>query len=493
MRFFAHDGQTVHGPSRVEELTRLPNFDGDTLVCPVGSDNSADWKPALAYPPFRAILLAPKPKPAPAPTPAPPAPTARCPRCAHLNPDKSSFCNACGSRMDGRAEPPPAAAPVPLPAPTPAPAAFEPPAPVAPDPFRLEPSVAEFPAPSPVSPAVAPEAPAPAAPAPLAAPGNWRRTLLAAFASAALVSAALGWWLLRPATKRAASAPELDLTPPAPSSPASSGPSALSKPILSAPASAPAAPAPPAVSALPAPAPAPAAPAAPSAMRAAEAKPAKPAKHAPRRAARSPRAKKAKALSAAAKKAPHDPLEDLTAPEAAAAPAPAEAAKTPESAAPAKPEPAKPAAPADAGDDGFLLPGVPRRVPPASKRAPKPEAPAAGAAPAAAAPAAPPEIGEDASANQVREQFDFCSQLTSQGAYADYFDTCLCASARQAAPYKGSRVVYAAAMKKTSDARSPKGPTAIGAIVLDGPTAKVTTNKGPENWTLEDGLWCKAP
>ncbi|MCR4294182.1 MAG: hypothetical protein NUW21_01505, partial [Elusimicrobia bacterium] len=74
---------------------KLPGFDGDTLVCPVGSDDSADWKPALAYPPFKkALLEAPLPAPAapPAPAPAPPAPapapapkTVPCPSCAHAN------------------------------------------------------------------------------------------------------------------------------------------------------------------------------------------------------------------------------------------------------------------------------------------------------------------------------------------------------------------------------------------------------------------------
>jgi hypothetical protein len=485
VRFFAHDGQTVHGPSRVEELTSLPNFDGDTLVCPVGSENSADWKPALAYPPFRAVLLAPARKPAPAP---PPAATARCPRCAHSNPLKARFCNDCGGRMDGEAQaaaPMTAAAtaPVPLPATLP-PAALETPPP---DPFRLEPmlpaATAPFPEPAPVE--VVPD-PAPAAPPP-AATGAWRKTLLAAFASAALFSSVLGWWLLRPAAKKAAATPDMDLTPPAPSAPAPVAASPASAPIP-APQAPPAAPAAPvAASPLPAATPAPAKPA-PAAA------PTKPAK--PRRAARAPRAKKVK-TSAAPKSAPHDPLEDLTAP--GTTPEPSQATKD---AAPAAKEPAaKPAAPADAAEDGFLLPGVPRRVPPSSKRAPaaKPAADApgeddkTGASAAAPAASAPAEAGEDASANQVREQFDFCSQLTTQGAFADYFDTCLCSAARLAAPYKGNRSLYAAAMKTLAESRPSKAPSAVGAITLDGGVAKVKTNKGPETWTLEDGLWCKAP
>ena len=88
MRFFAHDGKSTHGPAGIEELLKLPGFDGDTLVCPVGSDDSADWKPALAYPPFKkALLEAPVSLGAPAPVPAaepakpslPPLPSAHSP------------------------------------------------------------------------------------------------------------------------------------------------------------------------------------------------------------------------------------------------------------------------------------------------------------------------------------------------------------------------------------------------------------------------------
>ncbi len=176
MRFFAHDGKSTHGPAGIEELLKLPGFDGDTLVCPVGSDDSSDWKPALAYPPFKKALLdasAPAPKPvlsepklppmpailpmapsAPAspfdppkadalPVPAPfplsmpvapalppmpalpatsaPLPAAApatkpCPRCNHANLLEARFCNSCGAHMDGRLEdlsPAPAFSPAP--------------------------------------------------------------------------------------------------------------------------------------------------------------------------------------------------------------------------------------------------------------------------------------------------------------------------------------------------------------------------------------------
>ncbi len=178
MRFFAHDGKSTHGPAGIEELLKLPGFDGDTLVCPVGSNDTADWKPALAYPPFKKALLeavsapapveppkpaflppmpaivpmapapvesampvpAPFPLPLPAapasvatPAPAPAPKTVPCPRCAHANLEDARYCNKCGARMDGKAEdisvpaavaPPPVlpSAPVLPPAPIAAPA-----------------------------------------------------------------------------------------------------------------------------------------------------------------------------------------------------------------------------------------------------------------------------------------------------------------------------------------------------------------------------------
>lgn len=201
MRFFAHDGKATHGPAGIEELLKLPGFDGDTLVCPVGSDDSADWKPALAYPPFKkALLEAPVAAAAPAPAPPPPAPlvsplspmllpgapalsalppvsvlppmpmmapmpapiapapppapapkTVPCPSCAHANLQEARFCNSCGARMDGKAEDI-SAAPEPLPpvpvfpAPVP-PAPVPPPAPVLPHAPVLPPALVAPPAP----------------------------------------------------------------------------------------------------------------------------------------------------------------------------------------------------------------------------------------------------------------------------------------------------------------------------------------------------------
>jgi hypothetical protein len=406
VRFFAHDGKTVHGPSEVAELTRLPGFDGDTLVCPVGSENSADWKPALAYPPFREILLAPPPKAAPPPPPPPPAPTIPCPRCAHRNPERAVFCNACGARMDGREEPK-------IPAPEPEPVPAEP------------------------------------VPAPAAGSPSRRGILIASFAAALAVSGGLGWWLLH----RAAPAAEpIPTPPPAPAV----APAAVS--TATAPAAAPAPlPPPPAPVVVPPPAPAPAAkPAAPE-------KPAR--KRAPKKAAR---AKKAKTAAAPP---PAEP-EPLKAPDA---------------------EPAKPAA--EPADEGMMLPGVPRRLPVVKKTAKPDDAAAAPGAEPGAAPAAEktPESSEDGTTRQVREQVEFCSQLLAQGAYEDHFDTCLCAEAKQAAPYRGRRGVYAASLKKRAPAGMAQASAQIAGIVMEGGVAKVAAAGEAQTWRLEDGLWCRAP
>lgn len=435
MRFFAHDGQTVHGPSPVEELTRLPGFDGTTLVCPAGSENSNDWKPALAYPPFRVVLLAPRLK-----LNAPPAPTAPCPRCAHANPKKARFCNECGARMDGTLPPPP-----PAPAPDvpalllpPDPAPFDLPATAEPS-ARFEPLIPE-PAPDPYVSELPPEPVAvEAAPAPNPGASAFRKTLIAAFVGAAAASGGLGWWLLKPHRPHVPAGAELTVTPPA--APAADAAPAPVSPPPAAPPPVPAAPAesPKPVAAEPPPAP----------------KPAKK-KKAPKRPAFKP-IRKAKVQA--------PPVEE---------------------------KPAEPGAPST--DDGVLLPGIPRRVPPKAATEPAKDAELAppgkedSKEPAAAPPAGP---AEDPAAGQVREQFEFCSQLLSQGAYADHFDTCLCASARQAAPYGGKSDVYAAKMKKAGAKNAPAAP-APGAVALDGASATITAGGTTEHWSLEDGLWCRA-
>jgi hypothetical protein len=267
-------------------------------------------------------------------------------------------------------------------------------------------------------------------PVPAPAASTWRKTLIASFAGALLASAALGWWLLRPAKRIAPPALPVSVAPAPPASLATATPA-------------------PSVPASPAPAPPPVIAAPPAPISPAPRSPAK-------RARRKALARKSELT-----------VSPSSAPAHASAPAPAE-------------------------DSGFLLPGVPRR--PASQSVTKPKAD--GAAPAA-------DAAEDGAASQVREQFVFCAQLLAQGSYADHFDTCLCADARQAAPYRGSRRSYAAALKKAAAAGALSTSASITGVALDGSVAKLTadwksgasgkTRAETESWRLEDGLWCRSP
>lgn len=202
MRFFAHDGKTTHGPAGIDELLRLPGFDGDTLICPVGSNDTADWKPAIAYPPFKKAMLEsvaaappapPPPAPPPlapasplftpidsprsmlapldapsspfAPLPPPPTPivkTVPCPSCKHANLLDARFCNGCAARMDGTVEAPKVVEPPKAPVPIDSPQANQNPfdMPSAPPPFPLPIDTPSAPPPFPL-PIDTPKAPAP--------------------------------------------------------------------------------------------------------------------------------------------------------------------------------------------------------------------------------------------------------------------------------------------------------------------------------------------
>ncbi len=651
MRFFAHDGKTTHGPAGIDELLKIPGFDGDTLVCPVGSDDSADWKPALAYAPFKKALLeapapslaaaapvaaaalppmpvlppgppvpapfslpsapapvaVPAPAPAPVPVPAPPPSpkTAACPKCAHKNLEEATFCNACGSRMDGTtpapAAPPPAAAappapvlpapvaPAPLPAEPvfaelpPSPAPHEPSPLSPPDPFSgfdpvtafAEPVTAapkrppesgkmgrlaafEDPAPSgSLAPSPAPAlAPDPPAPKPAAA---WKRgPVIAAFASAAVIAAGAAYVMLGPTS---APEPVAELTPSAP--PPESAESTPTPVVFN---TAPP-PSPPPLVAAPAPS------AAPRAPKTAARKPVpKPSLGAPRpitpKTARIPRQpRKPRPAPAAAPEPAGDEtiIESTVAekPKPAARPkrgkAKAAAGEDPllealltDAAGPGEAEPAAPAgtageeiaAPGEASapvigqrpSSRFSLPGLDRPAT-SSDRAPARRAPAAPETPAAEnADPAPADLGgepaiaglsepgdsspppgiEDEPAKpaaagesdqlalvQVHEQFDFCAQLLSQGAYGDHYDTCLCKDARDASPIRGRRGFYVNAKKKEASAGRLETSAKIISSKLGDGTAIVKarwksggTDKGRDvlqTWRLEDGLWCQAP
>jgi len=401
----------------------LPSFDGDTLVCPVGASDSNDWKPALAYPPFRSALLAPAAQPAPEPPPPPPRPVATesCPRCADLNPEGARFCNACGARMDGTIEPPD---------PVPATDLSAPVEPLVDLPAPFVPPVAE---------------PAPIAARPLVDAAARRKAMIAAVVVAVAAGGGLGWWLLRPAKMPP---PSLDLTlaVPEPSHPAPMPQSsAASRPVEP--------PVPAAQPVLAAPAPAPA----PILRRAPKPKPA------------------ARAETTVAKRAAK-----------AAVKAAAEAGQQPAAA-------LKDAVPPT--DRGFILPGIPR---PISKSAAKDPPPAAKPQKPSQTP-----VEDEGAARQVREQFDFCSQLLAQGAFADHFDTCLCADARAADPYRGRRGFYAGSLEKASSGGRLETKVEILSVKLEETSATVSARwkvrpsdagrEAAEKWRLEDGLWCRAP
>jgi zinc-ribbon domain len=518
VRFFAHDGKEFHGPATVEELLRLPGFDGDTLVCPVGSANSADWKPAFSYPPLREALLAQSqpalapPPPAP-PAPPPPPPTTPCPRCGHANPEDARFCNACAARMDGTVETPPASEPygegtplahaveersptfgIPL-------EPFPEPLPLAPGTAPVE-SVPADPAPladvaPPMETAQAPEPVLPVvAPAPAATESAaWRRPMLAAFFGAVIAGGGLGWWLLRPAPQ-----PPLVLQPPAPAPTASPAASSPAPAATIVPSRAPVLLGDSAEKTSPAPLP----PAAPRAQRARRDRSVAKAKTRKRRAVPAARRKTAprRRVRPEPKPAPGAESDEslVTSALGDGEPTPPGAPRSSRTLGAPGAEPARGSGGTPGNNDDILLPGVPR---PVAKRAPagrskRSPAPAQAAATAAAAAAPTPKSAENGATRQVREQFDFCSQLYGQADYGDYFDTCLCAAARKAAPYRGSRDAFASAMKKGA----PPAPAALGLISLSGSTATVTAlgkaaggrpARGErQTWRLEDGLWCRA-
>ena len=118
------------------------------------------------------------------------------------------------------------------------------------------------------------------------------------------------------------------------------------------------------------------------------------------------------------------------------------------------------------------------------------------------APAKPAE-GDQLALVQVHEQFDFCAQLLSQGAFGDHFDTCLCKDAREAAPYRGRRGYYVSAKKKEAGAGKLESSAKIlssklgdGAAIIKARWKSGGADKGRDvlqTWKLEDGLWCQAP
>jgi hypothetical protein len=138
---------------------------------------------------------------------------------------------------------------------------------------------------------------------------------------------------------------------------------------------------------------------------------------------------------------------------------------------------------------GVPLPGVPPR--PEKKTETKAEPVAAATQP------------EDGTTRQVREQFEFCAQLLTQGAMDDHFETCLCPDARKSAPYHGQRSNYVTTLKKLAAAGMLETSAHVTGIVLQGDVAQVTAKwkmsstgkerEVAERWRLDGGLWCREP
>jgi hypothetical protein len=172
----------------------------------------------------------------------------------------------------------------------------------------------------------------------------------------------------------------------------------------------------------------------------------------------------------------------------------AAAPASPAAAAPDQPDPPPAASGTPAAkkpDNELLLPGLPKKVRKLGSDA------ASDPAPAKAEGGTAPASADQLSAEKAKEQFSFCHQLLQQGRFGDFFDTCLCAGARSAAPYKGNRRAFIE--KLSQDPASEIGSTVeLVDARVDGDSASITakwskadgTSQRTEKWTIEDDLWC---
>ncbi|HAM36440.1 MAG TPA: hypothetical protein DEB40_08015 [Elusimicrobia bacterium] len=482
MRFYFFDGKAPQGPFEIEELLRQPGFEGESVVCPVGSERAEDWKAAVNFELLRDALF--KPKPALL-TPPPPI-LFPCPNCRHRNSEDALFCNHCGrSLRDSPAEPPrPKESAIP-----PAPAD---PGPTAPPPetenakaSRMAMPLEPAPAPLPPVPAMKPVPKAPdisAGPRRAPAPGGMGRIAQFQQMQQEQIHSMPPAPAISPPTpalpeKPFISAPE---NPPAPKARKAAslalllgglfaalagayvllGPSARQAATIS--------PQPlPEVKPQPQPAvaPAPAAAQAQNQTAPAEA-PALPKELAPdasgdvqtavpvRKAAR-PRRRKSRTPAASARLAQAEPPQIPASSDSAAA--------------------------------EVLLPGLKKRV----RRAPaRYEAVSA----AQDKPSAP--TPDELMAQSAKDQFNFCHQIMAQGAFGSFFDTCLCAAAKSAPPYKGRRRAF---IELASESGKEIGSTfAITGAQAQGSLVRITaqwtkpgeSGERSEDWLLEDGRWC---
>ncbi|MBI5240779.1 MAG: zinc ribbon domain-containing protein [Elusimicrobia bacterium] len=435
MRFYWFDGKAPQGPLETAELLAQPGFNAETVVCPVGAERPDDWKPAVNYEPLRDALFKPKPV-----LISPPPPVGSpCSACRSRNPEDAVFCSHCGQNLKEAAagmKPPPAEA---LP---PGPAILKPPE-VSAGPRRGSPQgtmgrLAQQPTQFKVPPMAKPPEARPPAPAPsrpaAAAPALKDRPFLLAAGAFSAAFIVLVGFFF---WRRAAPSKVPAVVPDL---------------------------APPAAAKLGTQEGTPAAAAAQPIMT-------------------PPAAPKAAPAPAAAK--PRSPARKPRQPQEAPAP-PAEKAPEPSDAELGKllrdkAEPAQPAAGKAAEE--YVLPGIPKKVRKVSD----------------AQPPAPEPAGPDSVlVERAKEQFNFCHQLMRAGNFGDFFDTCLCADARNAVPYKGRKRVFIE--KSSQDPASEIGSTAeISAVNVSGETAEITARwakaegnvEGVEKWAVEDGLWCR--
>jgi hypothetical protein len=99
VRFYWFDGKDTQGPFDSLELVGKKGFGGESTVCPVGSNRTEDWKPAVQYDELRDALFKPKSLLVPPPPPLP----YHCPACKHKNSEDAVFCNQCGHAIKDQA------------------------------------------------------------------------------------------------------------------------------------------------------------------------------------------------------------------------------------------------------------------------------------------------------------------------------------------------------------------------------------------------------
>lgn len=70
MKYWVFDGRDAQGPYEAEELSNLPLFGPETMICPEGTQSPDQWRPAKFYlvrPPGRPPAEPPRPQPRPRP------------------------------------------------------------------------------------------------------------------------------------------------------------------------------------------------------------------------------------------------------------------------------------------------------------------------------------------------------------------------------------------------------------------------------------------